>query len=93
MTKHNKTSDFIAKQLGSVANYNQRGKIVMAQQDYEKIINDLEDYIEELYDIIQARGLAYVKVMAYLKDKGLREDYEERLKVVEERWEKCNEEN
>lgn len=64
-----------------------RGEIVMAQQDYEKRINNLEDYIEELYDIIQARGIAYVKVMAYLKDKGLKEDYEARLKVIEKCWE------
>ncbi|PFC15091.1 hypothetical protein [Bacillus cereus] len=85
MRKHNKTINFTVKQLGNGANYNQREKIVMTQKDYEKRINDLEDYIEELYNIIQARGVAYVKVMAYLKDKGLREDYEERLKVIEER--------
>ncbi|PEN70006.1 hypothetical protein CN539_25440 [Bacillus toyonensis] len=93
MSKHNKTIDFTVKQLGSGANYNQREKIVMTQQDYEKRINNLEDYIEELYDIIQARGIAHVKLMAYLKDKGLREDYEERLKIVEGRWEKYKKEN
>lgn len=57
----------------------------MTKQNYEKRIDDLENYIEELYNIIEARGIEYAKVMAYLKDKGLREDYKERLKVVEER--------
>lgn len=61
----------------------------MKKQNYEKGINDLENHIEELYNIIEARGIEYAKVMVYLKDKGLREDYERRLKVIERHWKKC----
>ncbi|PGU90095.1 hypothetical protein COD71_23530 [Bacillus cereus] len=65
----------------------------MKKQNYEKGIDDLENHIEELYNIIEARGIEYAKVMAYLKDKGLREDYERRVKVIEKHWKKCNGEN
>ncbi|MCU4757962.1 hypothetical protein OCA26_17785 [Bacillus cereus] len=93
MSNHDKTINFKAKQLGSSANYNQSEGKLMTKQNYEKRIDDLENYIEELYNIIEARGIEYAKVMAYLKDKGLREDYEGRLKVIERHWKKCKEEN